>query len=77
MKAMSTPRPSRERLVRARVEMGWTQERAARESGVSVMTIGKWERGERVPSGPFLTRYASATGRTVSWFFVENGAEAA
>lgn len=74
MSALSTPGPSVERIVRARVELGWTQEEAAREAGISVVTLGKWERRERIPSGPFLRRYAKATRRDIGWFFTEDGA---
>jgi transcriptional regulator with XRE-family HTH domain len=65
----STPKPRRERLVRARVEAGLTQEELARQVGASVFSIGKYERGERSPRGPVLRRIAEVTGRTTAWFF--------
>jgi transcriptional regulator with XRE-family HTH domain len=69
------PRPSTSRLVRARVEAGLTQEELARETQISVASIGKYERGERFPRGPKLRRIADVTGRPIGWFFEE--AEAA
>lgn len=35
----------------ARARKGHTQEQAAREIGVSVMTVSRWERGKNMPTG--------------------------
>lgn len=67
----STPRPSRERLVRARIEAGLTQEELASVTGISLASIGKYERGERSPRGPRLRRIATSTGKPLTWFFEE------
>ncbi len=75
MEITSRPRPSRERLVEARIKAGLTQGELASAVGCSVFSIGKYERGERSPGGPILRKLADVTGRTVSWFFSENGAE--
>lgn len=65
----SVPKPDRERLTQARVEAGLTQQELASAVGCSVMSIGKYERGERSPRGPMLRRIAAATGREIAWFF--------
>jgi transcriptional regulator with XRE-family HTH domain len=41
-----------------RREAGVTQERLARELGVSRVSISRWESGSRVPSGENRNRYA-------------------
>jgi DNA-binding transcriptional regulator YiaG len=33
-----------------REQLGWTQERMARELGVSFATVNRWEKGHRSPS---------------------------
>jgi putative transcriptional regulator len=38
-----------------RKKTGWTQERLAREVGVSFPTVNSWERGRRKPM-PFLMK---------------------
>jgi transcriptional regulator with XRE-family HTH domain len=62
-------KPRRDRLRRARVEAGLTQEELAIRVGASVFSIGKYERGERSPRGPMLRRIAKVTGKTTAWFF--------
>ena len=37
------------RAKRMRKVLGWSQERTAREIGVSLCTYGRWERGESKP----------------------------
>ncbi len=74
MPRLSTPRPSPTRLAEARIRAGLTQEELAGRAGSSVFSIGKYERGERVPRGPVLRRIAAATGVPVSWFFEDEGA---
>lgn len=65
------PRPSIQRLVRARVEAGFTQEELARAADVSLASISKYERGARTPGGERLRKIAAATGKPVPWFFEE------
>ena len=45
-----------------RKEKGWSQTELATESGVSREIIGKYERGEAVPSVDFAKRIADAFG---------------
>lgn len=72
MATVSTaPKPSRRRLVRARAEAGLTQEELAHRIDRSVFSIGKYERGERSPSGPTLRLIAEATDKPIVWFFEE------
>lgn len=65
----ATPKPRQDRLRRARIEAGLTQEELAIRIGASVFSIGKYERGERSPRGPMLRRIADVTGKTTAWFF--------
>lgn len=39
-----------EDIKRLRISLGWSQERFARELGVSFCTVNRWERGKTVPS---------------------------
>lgn len=41
---------SREEIKKIRKHLGWSQERLARELGLSFSTISRWERGESKPS---------------------------
>lgn len=41
---------SREAIKQIRKQLGWSQERLARELGLSFSTISHWERGESKPS---------------------------
>lgn len=41
-----------EKLIRARLEKGWTQARLAEEAGTTFETVSRWERGVVLP-GPF------------------------
>ena len=69
MEASSIIRPSRDRLRRARIEAGLTQEELATRTKISLAAIGKYERGERSPRGPNLRRIAEETNKPVAWFF--------
>lgn len=69
------PKPRKERLARARIEAGLTQEELAGRIGASVFSVGKYERGDRVPRGPRLRRIAKVTGRPVAWFFEDDRLE--
>ncbi len=37
-------------IKKIRLGLGWTQERLAREIGVSFSTVNRWERGQSAPS---------------------------
>lgn len=41
---------SKEEIKQIRKQLGWSQERLARELGLSFSTISRWERGETKPS---------------------------
>lgn len=40
-----------EDIKRRRISLGWSQERLARELGVSFSTVNRWERGRSEPNG--------------------------
>ncbi|GAC1508114.1 MAG: XRE family transcriptional regulator [Ktedonobacteraceae bacterium] len=43
-------------LRRARDQRGWSQERVAQEIGTDARNVGRWERGETIPSPHFRTK---------------------
>jgi len=45
-----------ERLIRYRWLRGWTQSKMANSLGLDPSTLARWERGERKPTGAFLSR---------------------
>ena len=55
-----------------RKQKGWSQTDLARESTISREILGKYERGEAVPSIDFAKRIADALGVTLD-FLVGNG----
>ncbi len=42
--------------MRHRTTLGLSQKESAKQLGVDLGTLAKWERGERAPTGTFLTR---------------------
>lgn len=50
------PQSLAERLVAFRKAKGWPQSRLANELRVDPSTLGRWERGERVPWGEYVGR---------------------
>ena len=54
-----------------RKEKGWSQTELATESGVSREIIGKYERGEAVPSVDFAKRIADAFGVSLDFLVGE------
>ena len=50
-----------------RKQKGWSQTELATESGVSREIIGKYERGEAVPSIEFAKRIADAFGVSLDY----------
>lgn len=54
-----------------RKEKGWSQTELANESGVSREIIGKYERGEAVPSVEFAKRIADALGVSLDFLVGE------
>lgn len=53
---------SAEEIKRLRTSLGWSQERMARELGVSFCTVNRWERGKTVPSPMALKSIAALKG---------------
>lgn len=70
MKRPSTPSADPARIVRARVEAGFTQDELAERAECSAAAVGKYERGERRLRGPILRRISDATGKPLSYFFL-------
>jgi transcriptional regulator with XRE-family HTH domain len=62
-------------IAELRKEKGWSQTELANESGVSREIIGKYERGEAVPSVDFAKRIADALGVSLD-YLVGEGANA-
>lgn len=54
-----------------RKDKGWSQTELANESGVSREIIGKYERGEAVPSVDFAKRIADAFGVSLDYLVGE------
>lgn len=54
-----------------RMQKGWSQTELATESGVSREIIGKYERGEAVPSIEFAKRIADAFGVSLDYLVGE------
>ena len=50
------PQTPAEQLVRARKIQGLSQKEMARSLGINPSTLARWERGEREPTGMFLSR---------------------
>ncbi len=55
---------SKEEIKQIRKQLGWSQERLARELGLSFSTISRWERGESKPS-PAAERLLNQSVRPV------------
>jgi transcriptional regulator with XRE-family HTH domain len=58
------PRPTTlaEHLVQHRRRCGWSQKRLAAELDVDPITLGRWERGEKIPWGPYAARLKALLG---------------
>jgi DNA-binding transcriptional regulator YiaG len=55
--------PSPEACRSIRLAVGASQHAVAEASGVSVMAVSRWERGERTPRGEPLSRYLDTLDR--------------
>ena len=55
---------SPEEIKRLRTSLGWSQERMARELGVSFCTVNRWERGKTMPS-PMAMKSISTLKETI------------
>lgn len=58
-------------IAAARLALGWTQERLAEETGLGVVSLSRYENGHQEPKVGALFRISQATGRDVSWFFMD------
>jgi transcriptional regulator with XRE-family HTH domain len=61
----------RHELARLRKVNGWTRTDVALRVGVSLVTIGKWEKGETRPKLGSLRMLASVFQVSISTFFTE------
>ena len=52
-------RPLGQVILKARTELGWTQEQLARELGVVFSTVNRWENGKGEPGGDVLRHLAA------------------
>jgi transcriptional regulator with XRE-family HTH domain len=57
------------RIAQARKEAGLTQEALAKSIGYIPRSVAGWERNETHPRPVALQAIATATGRTVAWFY--------
>lgn len=76
MNKFSTIKPNRIRAIRAVKDPSLRQKDLARLVGCSQSDIGKYERGERIPSLPMAIRIATALGHRVEhvfWTLCEDG----
>lgn len=60
-----------QKLRAARLERRWSLARAEAETGVTKVTLGSWERGDRVPSLDGLWAVVQAYGMRIEEFFPE------
>ena len=63
-----------EKLITLRAGRGWSQERLAKELGVTRQAVGRWERGECLPDAVGLTGLARAFDIDSEWLLDDNAA---
>ena len=63
-----------EKLITLRAGRGWSQERLAKEIGVTRQAVGRWERGECLPDAVGLTGLARVFDIDSEWLLDENAA---
>ncbi len=63
-----------EKLITLRAGRGWSQERLAKEIGVTRQAVGRWERGECLPDAVGLTGLARAFDIDSEWLLDDNAA---
>ena len=64
-----------DRLREARIQTGFTLERAAESIGVRLNTVWRYEKGEIHPSEPVLRLCSQVYNRPVEWFYGEDVSE--
>jgi transcriptional regulator with XRE-family HTH domain len=57
-----------EKIAKARIEAGMTQEELSEAVGKKPATVSRWEGGHISPKPKTLAKIAAATGKPVSWF---------
>ena len=63
-----------EKLITLRAGRGWSQERLAKELGVTRQAVGRWERGECLPDAVGLTGLARVFDIDSEWLLDESAA---
>lgn len=63
-----------EKLITLRAGRGWSQERLAKELGVTRQAVGRWERGECLPDAVGLTGLARVFDIDSEWLLDDNAA---
>ena len=63
-----------EKLITLRAGRGWSQERLAKELGVTRQAVGRWERGECLPDAVGLTGLARAFDIDSEWLLDDSAA---
>ena len=71
MPRIASPKINPARIFSARQEASMTQEQVARKMRCSVVTVGKYERGERNPSPGALIRMAKALDKSPEYFYAD------
>ncbi|MFL5737478.1 MAG: helix-turn-helix transcriptional regulator [Actinomycetota bacterium] len=66
MGSISTSQSFAELFRESRADKGWTQEYAAREIGVTLKSVQKWESGNTQPKWPAILRCAAVFGWELS-----------
>ncbi len=62
-----------EKIKTAVKEAGLTQQKFAKQIGISETAISRWAAGNRNPSISSLKKIAKATGKPLNYFFENNG----
>ncbi len=62
-----------ERLREARENKSMDQATLATKAGIVTRTLQRWEKGEQVPDGLYITKIAKATSVQASWLLTGEG----
>lgn len=57
----------RDKLIRWRIESGYTQKQLAAVCNIAVRTVASWENGERLPGYDSLILIAETMGVSIDW----------
>ena len=64
-----------EQLITVRTGKGWSQERLARELGVTRQAVGRWERSECLPDAPGLTKLSRIFDVDSEWMLDDSASD--